>query len=250
MSSPATLGLEVHCKPVLTRAIMILADLLALSMAALTGNLIIHRLEVFNDPGSLLRGLGAVPLCMVAFWLLHLYEFPPPNPPEEMARTAQTTSVVYAAVFGVTWIAYDHLSLWVLGVIVSWLASGVLVVFARAMVRRLFAFRPWWGLISCRASPSPSICSLNSRRNSISRPASSGACGRIASGASPASASSTPPEEAVPSTQQMGQPSTCTWSTRPRTVVAASSGSRSSTTKPCTTDLPSIGPATMRSQVG
>jgi hypothetical protein len=147
MTNPATVGLEVPCKPVRTRLVVVVADLLALAVSALPGNLIIHGTPLFRDPPTLVQGFASVLLCMAAFSLQHLYEFPPPNPPEEMARTARACTAIYAGILAVTWMMTDHVPIWrvALGVGAAWLSSIVLVVFARAMVRRRFSFRRWWG---------------------------------------------------------------------------------------------------------
>lgn len=143
--APSLMGLTVHCRPRLTKFVVLLADVFALLIASgLDWLLITH-----DAPGRLQRYgiLAVLPLCILIFSYVHLYAATPPSPPEEIRRTTLGITFVCAGLWLVSflvrsggWDGVQHLA-WVM----TWLVSIVLVPLARATLRWRFARKRWWG---------------------------------------------------------------------------------------------------------
>jgi lipopolysaccharide/colanic/teichoic acid biosynthesis glycosyltransferase len=142
---PEIAGLQVPCRPYRTTAVLFLGDLVSLCTAAflaialskfLTGSLPAHLYE---------HGL-AIPLLTAAFAMLHLYSPPSFTPPEELRRTTQVITLVFAGIALVAsrsdgaafMVALESLS-------VQWAVSLVAVPLVRAAIRQTIASRSWWG---------------------------------------------------------------------------------------------------------
>jgi lipopolysaccharide/colanic/teichoic acid biosynthesis glycosyltransferase len=143
--APSLMGLTVHCRPRLTKLVIILSDMLSLGLG--TG---LAWLMVAHDaPGRVQRyGVWAVlPLCILIFSYVHLYGATPPSPPEEIRRTTLAVTFVCAGMWLVSfivrsggWDGVQHAA-WVL----TWLVGIFLVPIARASLRWKFSPRRWWG---------------------------------------------------------------------------------------------------------
>jgi lipopolysaccharide/colanic/teichoic acid biosynthesis glycosyltransferase len=144
-ASPSLMGLAIHCRPRLTRLVVLASDLLALGIATgLAWLLITH-----DAPGRVQRYgiLAALPLCLVAFLYIQLYAATPPSPPEEIRRTTLGITFVCAGLWLVSflvrsggWDGVQHLA-WIL----TWLVGIFLVPLSRALVRYKLSRRRWWG---------------------------------------------------------------------------------------------------------
>jgi len=142
--NPSIVGLNVVCRPGLSRALLILCDVLTLSLAAAAVGAI-----VASD--SLTRAqrfsvVALVPMCIATLTAVQMYGLTPPSPSEEIRRCTLIISLVY---FGSWLIAVarngaffnmPHVA-WLVG----WITSVVLVPIARGLLRTEFARRSWWG---------------------------------------------------------------------------------------------------------
>lgn len=143
--APSLMGLTVHCRPRLTKFIIIFSDLVSLGIGTgLAWLLITH-----DAPGRVQRYgiLAVLPLCMLIFAYVQLYGTTPPSPPEEIRRATLATSFVCAGLWLVSflvrsggWDGVQHLA-WLL----TWLVGILVVPVVRATVRWKFASRKWWG---------------------------------------------------------------------------------------------------------
>jgi len=142
--NPSIVGLKVGCRPGLSRALLILTDVVTLSLAAAAVGVMIAsdtltRAQRFSV-------IALVPMCISALTAAQMYGLTPPSPAEEIRRCTLTISLVYAG----SWLiavarngAFQYMPhfAWLVG----WLVSVVLVPIARGMLRTEFAKRSWWG---------------------------------------------------------------------------------------------------------
>jgi lipopolysaccharide/colanic/teichoic acid biosynthesis glycosyltransferase len=143
--TPSLMGLTVHCRPRLTKLVIIVSDIFSLGLG--TG---MAWLMVAHDaPGRVQRYgiLAVLPLCILIFTYVQLYAATPPSPPEEIRRTTLAISFVCAGMWLVSfivrsggWDGVQHAA-WVL----TWLVGILLVPIARATLRWKFSPRRWWG---------------------------------------------------------------------------------------------------------
>ncbi len=142
--NPSIVGLKVACRPGLTRALLLLTDLLTLGLSAAMVGLI-----VANDSLSGVQRfslLALVPMCIVALTAVQMYGLTPPSPSEEIRRCTLIISLVYLG----SWVvavarsgAFHDMphGAWVAG----WIASVALVPIGRGLLRTELATRSWWG---------------------------------------------------------------------------------------------------------
>lgn len=142
--NPSIVGLNVVCRPNLSRGLLILCDIFTLSVAAAAVGAI-----VASD--SLTRAqrfsvLALVPMCIATLTAVQMYGLTPPSPSEEIRRCTLIISLVYLG----SWViavaragAFHNMphAAWLVG----WLASVVLVPIGRGLLRSEFAKRAWWG---------------------------------------------------------------------------------------------------------
>jgi lipopolysaccharide/colanic/teichoic acid biosynthesis glycosyltransferase len=142
--NPSIVGLNVVCRPGLSRALLILTDVLTLSLAAgIVGAIVasdtLTRAQQFSV-------IALVPMCIAALTAVQMYGLTPPSPSEEIRRCTLTISLIYAGSWAIAVSRHDafqtmpHLA-WLVG----WLISALLVPVGRGVLRSEFAKRPWWG---------------------------------------------------------------------------------------------------------
>jgi len=143
--APSLMGLTVHCRPRLTKLVIIAGDAFGLGI----GTGLAWLLVTHDAPGRVQRYgiLAVLPLCLLIFTYVHLYAATPPSPPEEIRRTTLAISFVCAGMWLVSfivrsggWDGVQHVA-WVL----TWLVGILLVPTFRATLRWKFAARRWWG---------------------------------------------------------------------------------------------------------
>src|SRR5450755_5108576 len=142
--NPSIVGLNVVCRPGLSRALLILTDLLTLSVAAATVGAIVAsdtltRAQRFSV-------VALVPMCIAALTAVQMYGLTPPSPSEEIRRCTLTISLIYLG----SWViavarngAFHYMPhvAWLIG----WMTSVLLVPIGRGVLRSTFADRAWWG---------------------------------------------------------------------------------------------------------
>jgi len=142
--NPSIVGLNVVCRPRLSRTLVILTDLVTLSLAAgLVGAIVasdtLTRAQRFSV-------LALVPTCIAALTAVQMYALTPPSPSEEIRRCTLTISLIYLGSWSIAvsrngaFHAMPHLA-WLVG----WLTSILLVPIGRGVLRSELAKRPWWG---------------------------------------------------------------------------------------------------------
>lgn len=142
--NPSILGLNVRCRPGLSRVLLVVTDVLTLGLAAAMVSAIVAsdtltRAQRFSV-------IALVPTSIAALTAVQMYGLTPPSPSEEIRRCTLTISLVYLG----SWLiavarngafqTMPHLA-WLIG----WVTSVVLVPAGRALLRSQFAKRPWWG---------------------------------------------------------------------------------------------------------
>lgn len=142
--NPSIVGLNVVCRPELSRSLLILTDVLTLSLAAATVGMIVAsdtltRAQRFSV-------IALVPMCIAALTAVQMYGLTPPSPSEEIRRCTLTISLVYAGSWMIAvarngaFQTMPHFA-WLIG----WITSVLLVPIGRGLLRTEFAKRPWWG---------------------------------------------------------------------------------------------------------
>jgi len=142
--NPSIVGLNVVCRPGLSRGLLILTDLVTLSLAAgMVGAIVasdtLTRAQRFSV-------IALVPMCIAALTAVQMYGLTPPSPSEEIRRCTLTISLIYAGSWVIAvsrkeaFLTMPHLA-WLVG----WLVSVLLVPIGRGLLRSEFAKRPWWG---------------------------------------------------------------------------------------------------------
>ncbi|HEY3495536.1 MAG TPA: exopolysaccharide biosynthesis polyprenyl glycosylphosphotransferase [Polyangiaceae bacterium] len=143
--NPSMVGLQVPCRPSLVVALLLLADLAALSLPAT-----LMWWFVSDDILSLTqRGMvmSLVPLCVVTLFAAHLYAVTPPSPPDEIRLTTTIITGIYLGGWIVS-IAARVVSVRSLSHgawLFAWLLSIFLVPLLRGILRWQLARKPWWG---------------------------------------------------------------------------------------------------------
>jgi lipopolysaccharide/colanic/teichoic acid biosynthesis glycosyltransferase len=142
--NPSIVGLNVVCRPQLSRSLLILTDVLTLGLAAaIVGAIVasdtLTRAQRFSV-------VALVPMCIAALTAVQMYGLTPPSPSEEIRRCTLTISLVYLG----SWViavarngAFHYMPhvAWLVG----WATSVLLVPIGRGVLRTEFAKRPWWG---------------------------------------------------------------------------------------------------------
>ncbi len=142
--NPSIVGLNVVCRPGLSRALLILTDVVTLSLAAgMVGAIVasdtLTRAQRFSV-------IALVPMCIAALTAVQMYGLTPPSPSEEIRRCTLTISLIYLGSWAIAvsrngaFQTMPHLA-WLVG----WLTSVVLVPVGRGLLRSECAKRPWWG---------------------------------------------------------------------------------------------------------
>ena len=143
--TPSIMGLTVHCRPRLTKIVIIVSDVVALGI----GTGLAWLLVTHDAPGRVQRYgiLAVLPLCILIFTYVQLYAATPPSPPEEIRRCTLAISFVCAGMWLVSfivrsggWDGVQHAA-WVL----TWFVGILLVPISRASLRWRFSARRWWG---------------------------------------------------------------------------------------------------------
>jgi lipopolysaccharide/colanic/teichoic acid biosynthesis glycosyltransferase len=143
--TPSLLGLTVHCRPRLTKLVILVSDVCSLSLA--TG--LAWMLVTHDAPGRVQRYgiLAVLPVCVLIFAYVQLYAATPPSPPEEIRRTTLSITFVCASLWLVSflarsggWDGVQHFA-WVL----TWLVGILFVPSSRAILRYKLASKRWWG---------------------------------------------------------------------------------------------------------
>jgi len=142
--NPSIVGLNVVCRPGLSRALLIATDVFTLSAAAALVGLIVAsntltRAQTFSV-------IALVPMCIAALTAVQMYGLTPPSPSEEIRRCTLTISLVYLGSWMIAvaragaFQTMPHLA-WLVG----WITSVLLVPVGRGLLRTELAKRPWWG---------------------------------------------------------------------------------------------------------
>jgi len=142
--NPSIVGLNVVCRPALSRTLLILTDVLTLSLAAgMVGAIVasdtLTRAQRFSV-------IALVPMCIAALTAVQMYGLTPPSPSEEIRRCTLTISLIYAGSWAIAvsrngaFQTMPHLA-WLVG----WLISVLLVPIGRGLLRSEIAKRSWWG---------------------------------------------------------------------------------------------------------
>lgn len=142
--NPSIVGLNVVCRPGLSRGLLILTDVVTLSLAAgIVGAIVasdtLTRAQHFSV-------IALVPMCIAALTAVQMYGLTPPSPSEEIRRCTLTISLIYAGSWAIAvsrrdaFVTMPHLA-WLVG----WLISVLLVPVGRGLLRSELAKRPWWG---------------------------------------------------------------------------------------------------------
>jgi lipopolysaccharide/colanic/teichoic acid biosynthesis glycosyltransferase len=144
--NPSIIGLRVPCKPGLTLALLVAADVFGLAVAAIVAQLLV--VSTASSTTRVLGGIGVTLVCLGAFAVQHLYSVTPPSPPDEIRRVTQSVSLVYAGLYAIALL--ENTGFFAAGVrhrawIAGWLLTVSLVPVLRGLVRAKFAKRPWWG---------------------------------------------------------------------------------------------------------
>jgi lipopolysaccharide/colanic/teichoic acid biosynthesis glycosyltransferase len=143
-SHPAVVGLRVPCRPRITWTIVVAADIVALFAGSMLGSFIAYGSHVL-EPVCWFRAAAVTMLCLLAYWLQHLYATPPPSAPDEMRRVSYSTSAVCIALIAFSLISMSRLPRSNAALIIGCGVSIVLVLLVRALVRFGPGRRPWWG---------------------------------------------------------------------------------------------------------
>jgi lipopolysaccharide/colanic/teichoic acid biosynthesis glycosyltransferase len=142
--NPSIVGLNVVCRPGLSRALLLLTDWATLSLAAgLVGAIVasdqLTRAQRFSV-------IALVPMCIAALTAVQMYGLTPPSPSEEIRRCTLTISLIYVGSWAIAvsrngaFQNMPHLA-WLVG----WVTSVVLVPVGRGLLRSKFAKCSWWG---------------------------------------------------------------------------------------------------------
>ena len=142
--NPSIVGLNVLCRPRLSRSLLILTDVLTLSLAAALVGVIVASDQLTR--AQRFSVIALLPMCIAALTAVQMYGLTPPSPSEEIRRCTLTISLVYlgswmiAVARGGAPQNMPHLA-WLVG----WLVSVLLVPIGRGVLRSQLSNRPWWG---------------------------------------------------------------------------------------------------------
>jgi len=144
-ANPSIAGLSVRCRPQAVALLLMAADAVAVLIgAALVAVLTAQAGLTLPER---LGMLALVPLLLAAYSGAGLYAVCAPSPPQEIRSVTIATALVYFALWSAAVLTHAghlgfgvHLS-WLLGLLVT----AALVPITRAVVRRRFARRSWWG---------------------------------------------------------------------------------------------------------
>jgi lipopolysaccharide/colanic/teichoic acid biosynthesis glycosyltransferase len=143
-ANPAVVGLKVHTRPRLTRAIVLAVDAAAAFGGSVLGALIVYGTHGL-DASTWFRAAAVTALCIFAYALQHLYGTPPPRPPDEMRRVVYSTSLVCFGLIAFSLIAAGRVLPSQTPLVVGWALSIALVLLARGVVRHTIGQTCWWG---------------------------------------------------------------------------------------------------------
>ena len=142
--NPSIVGLNVACRPELSRTLLILTDLLTLGLAA--GLVIAIVASDTLTKAQRFSVAALVPMCIAALTAVQMYGLTPPSPSEEIRRCTLTISLIYVG----SWMiavarqgAFHYLPH--LAWLVGWITSVMLVPIGRGVLRTRLAKLPWWG---------------------------------------------------------------------------------------------------------
>jgi lipopolysaccharide/colanic/teichoic acid biosynthesis glycosyltransferase len=144
--NPAILGIDVTCSPNRTVATLLLADFAVLAVAASIGIALGYMRAERIVPTLFHYAFPALLLVPLVFALQSLYSATAPSPPEEIRLTTTGITAVYMgdaaiALFGMQWIPpHVHVIL-----TIQWALAVVAIPITRALVRRRYAKKLWWG---------------------------------------------------------------------------------------------------------
>ena len=142
--NPSIVGLNVACRPGLSRALLIFTDVIMLGLAATIVGVMVA--SDWLTRAQHLSVIALVPMCIAALTAVQMYGLTPPSPSEEIRRCTLTISLVYLG----SWViavarngAFHYMPhiAWLMG----WAASVLLVPTGRGLLRTSLAKRNWWG---------------------------------------------------------------------------------------------------------
>lgn len=142
--NPSIVGLNVACRPELSRALLVFTDVITLGLATATVGAIVASDTLTR--AQHLSVLALVPTCIAALAAVQLYGLTPPSPSEEIRRCTLTITLVFVG----SWLiavarngAFHYLPhlAWLAG----WAISVMFVPIGRAVLRTELSKRPWWG---------------------------------------------------------------------------------------------------------
>lgn len=129
-----------------TTAALVTADVAAIAASTVVALWLSSGVRTPDELSVLLKLLPLLAVLPLGFAALGLYPAAGTGPVEEMRRLLVFTSSAHAAVMAVLALAFDIGLGTVAYVVVSWLATSVLVPMGRSAVRHVCARRPWWGV--------------------------------------------------------------------------------------------------------
>lgn len=142
---PAISALTVSTRSLPTIAIMISADLLALGLAGIISVYARLLMNGHFEPALYWQLCPVLGLFILGYATVGLYPGVAISPVDELRWISLSTSLIYLALGSATFLRREG-DVYSRGIfLMAWVLSIILVIVARALVRRLFAHRRWWG---------------------------------------------------------------------------------------------------------
>src|ERR1043165_9479978 len=145
VATPSVSNITLTTRPAMTVAVMAAFDLVffLLSLTASAGiYLLLAQSESLEQHAQL---WPIVILFFVIFALQDLYWVAPQNPIDELRSTTLSLTVLYFGLAGSTFFLHHNAGYSRALFVISWLLSIIFVPRGRAIVRKKFSARKWWG---------------------------------------------------------------------------------------------------------
>ncbi len=137
--------LTVITRPRLTAIFLLISDLATLVFAGTLSVGLRGSLDGGFNPASYLPLWPVVGLFVLVYTLNGLYSGVGVAPAEELRRLTLATTLVYLVLGAATFLFKEGNTYSRAVFLLAWVLSVVLVPLGRALVRHVFAHRPWWG---------------------------------------------------------------------------------------------------------
>jgi Undecaprenyl-phosphate galactose phosphotransferase WbaP len=129
----------------LTWAPILMADLIAVSLAGVSAVLLRHAWSTLFSPADYLPFVPALGLFLLMFSLVGLYPGIAINPVQELRRTVASVTAVYLILLAATFLLHTSGDYSRLIFLMGWVVSITLVVTFRNIVRSALSKQAWWG---------------------------------------------------------------------------------------------------------